>query len=136
MMGRLSVDQEHFFYSFCLDEAVPDDRPDREVAAVLDLSWVQILSSARSAIDRSGADDPECCDPRHVIRNRLNLDHVKPHQAPAIKLRRVRQSVGPASRQSFPQARSAHAAQRYHLARASLSATAAAPSSHALIGER
>ena len=40
MMGRLSHDQEQFFYSFCLDEAVPDDHPVREIAAVLDLSWV------------------------------------------------------------------------------------------------
>src|SRR5215510_12432709 len=40
MMGRLSQDQEQFFYSFRLDEAVPDDHPVREVAAVLDLSWV------------------------------------------------------------------------------------------------
>ena len=40
MMGRRSHDQEQFFYSFRLDEAVPDDHPVREVAAVLDLSWV------------------------------------------------------------------------------------------------
>jgi Transposase domain (DUF772) len=40
MMGRLSHDQEQFFYSFHLDEAVPDDHPVREIAAVLDLSWV------------------------------------------------------------------------------------------------
>ena len=40
MMGRLSDDQEQFFYSFRLDEAVPNDHPVREVAAVLDLSWV------------------------------------------------------------------------------------------------
>ena len=40
MMGRLNHDQEQFFYSFRLDEAVPDDHPVREVAAVLDLSWV------------------------------------------------------------------------------------------------
>src|SRR5262245_19054952 len=40
MMGRLSQDQQ-FFYSFRLDEAVPDDHPVREVAAVLDLSWVR-----------------------------------------------------------------------------------------------
>ena len=39
MMGRLKHDQEQFFYSFRLDE-VPDDHPVREVAAVLDLSWV------------------------------------------------------------------------------------------------
>src|SRR5260221_8626157 len=40
MMGRLSHDQEQFFYSFRLGEAVPDDHPVREIAAVLDLSWV------------------------------------------------------------------------------------------------
>ena len=40
MMGRLKHDQGQFFYSFCLDEVVPDDHLAREVAAVLDLSWV------------------------------------------------------------------------------------------------
>src|SRR5262247_2193025 len=40
MMGRLTHDQEQFFYSFRLEEAVPDDHPVREIAAVLDLSWV------------------------------------------------------------------------------------------------
>ena len=74
MMGRLSHDQEQFFYSFCLDEAVADDHPVREIAAVLDLSLGvfragTLLFSARSAIDRSSADDPDAycwlcvCDP-------------------------------------------------------------------------
>src|SRR3974390_3652228 len=40
MMGRLNHDQERFFYSFRLEDAVPEDHPVREVAAVLDLSWV------------------------------------------------------------------------------------------------
>ena len=40
MMGRLKGDQGQFFYSFCLDDVVPDDHPVREIAAVLDLSWV------------------------------------------------------------------------------------------------
>src|SRR5215831_11433323 len=40
MMGRLSHDREQFFYSFCLEEAVSDDHPVREIASVLDLSWV------------------------------------------------------------------------------------------------
>src|SRR3974377_1891156 len=40
MMGRLNHDQQQLFYSFCLDEAVPDDHPVRKIAAVLDLSWV------------------------------------------------------------------------------------------------
>ena len=39
-MGRLKRDQEQLFYSFCLDEAVPDDHLVRAIAAVLDLSWV------------------------------------------------------------------------------------------------
>src|SRR5499427_4687865 len=40
MMGRLNPDQEQLFYSFRLDEAVPDDHPVRGIASVLDLSWV------------------------------------------------------------------------------------------------
>ena len=40
MMGRLERDQGQLFYSFSLDEAVPGDHRVREIAAVLDLSWV------------------------------------------------------------------------------------------------
>ena len=40
MMGRLNRDQERLFYSFNLEEAVPGDHLVREIAAVLDLSWV------------------------------------------------------------------------------------------------
>jgi transposase len=40
MMGRLNQDQVRLFYSFCLDDAVPGDHRAREIAAVLDLSWV------------------------------------------------------------------------------------------------
>ena len=40
MMGRLNRDQGQLFYSFCLDEMVPVDHRVREIAAVLDLSWV------------------------------------------------------------------------------------------------
>ena len=40
MMGRLNHDQEQLFYSFSLAEAVPDDHPIREIAAMLDLTWV------------------------------------------------------------------------------------------------
>ena len=39
-MGRLNQDQGQLFYSFCLDEVVPDDHLVRQIAAVLDLSWV------------------------------------------------------------------------------------------------
>lgn len=38
-MGRLNHDQGQFFYSFRLDEAVPNDHPVRGLASVLDLSW-------------------------------------------------------------------------------------------------
>ena len=40
MMGRLKREQKQLFYSFCLDDAVPDDHAVRAIAAVLDLSWV------------------------------------------------------------------------------------------------
>src|SRR5947209_10710523 len=40
MMGRLNHDQGQLFYSFSLEEVVPDDHLVRKVAAVLDLSWV------------------------------------------------------------------------------------------------
>jgi transposase len=40
MMGRLNRDQGQPFYSFCLEEAVPDDHSVRAIASVLDLSWV------------------------------------------------------------------------------------------------
>ena len=39
-MGRLERDQGQLFYSFCLDDVVPSDHRVREIAAVLDLSWV------------------------------------------------------------------------------------------------
>ena len=40
MMGRLKHDQAELFYSFRLDDAVPQDHLVRKIAAVLDLSWV------------------------------------------------------------------------------------------------
>lgn len=40
MMGRRNQDQGQLFYSFDLDAAVPDDHLVREIAAVLDLTWV------------------------------------------------------------------------------------------------
>jgi len=39
-MGRLDQEQGQLFYSFCLDEVVPDDHLARQIAAVLNLSWV------------------------------------------------------------------------------------------------
>src|SRR5262245_34101785 len=40
MMGRLNHDQRQLFYSFCLEDAVPQDHLVRAIAGVLDLSWV------------------------------------------------------------------------------------------------
>ena len=40
MMGRLNQDQGQLFYSFNLEEAVPQDHQVRGIAAVLDLSWL------------------------------------------------------------------------------------------------
>ena len=57
MMGRLNRDQGQLFYSFCLEEAVPDDHLVRKIAAVLDLAWVRAeltpyySSTGRPSID-------------------------------------------------------------------------------------
>jgi transposase len=40
MMGRLNREQGQLFYSFCLEDVVPSDHRVREIATVLDLSWV------------------------------------------------------------------------------------------------
>jgi transposase len=59
MMGRLKRDQGQLFYSFCLDEAVPDDHRVREIAAVLDLSWLHAeLAPYYSPLGRPSI-DPE-----------------------------------------------------------------------------
>jgi len=41
MMGRLNPDQGQLFYCFDLEETVPEDHAVREIARVLDLSWVR-----------------------------------------------------------------------------------------------
>src|SRR5437879_7758982 len=41
MMGRSGRDQGQLFYSFNLEEVVPDDHLVRAIAGVLDLSWVR-----------------------------------------------------------------------------------------------
>src|SRR5881275_2600387 len=57
MMGRLERDQEQLFYSFCLEEVVPDDHQVRAIAAVLDLSWVYgELSPHYPALGRPSVD--------------------------------------------------------------------------------
>jgi transposase len=57
MMGRLKHEQEQLFYEFQLDEVVPDDHLVREIAAVLDLSWVRAkLASYYSPLGRPSID--------------------------------------------------------------------------------
>ena len=57
MMGQLNQDQRRFFYSFSLDEVVPDDHRVREIAGVLDLSWVRAeLAPHYAAIGRPSID--------------------------------------------------------------------------------
>ena len=80
MMGRLNHDQRQLFYSFCLDEAVPDDHLVRAIAAVLDLSWVHdelapYYPTLGPAFDRSGADDPDA-DRRLCVRDPLGTGAV------------------------------------------------------------
>jgi transposase len=57
MMGRSSQDQEQLFYSFNLEEVVPDDHLVRALAGVLDLSWVRTeLAPHYSPIGRPSID--------------------------------------------------------------------------------
>jgi len=57
MMGRLKHEQKQLFYSFSLDEAVPDDHSVRAIATVLDLSWVHgELASYYSPLGRPSID--------------------------------------------------------------------------------
>ena len=60
--GAAEYDQEQFFYSFRLDEAVSDDHPVREIAAVLDLSWVHSeLAPYYSQLGRPSIDQSIQC---------------------------------------------------------------------------
>jgi len=59
MMGRLERDQEQLFYSFCLEEVVPDDHQVRAIAAVLDLSWVYGELSPHRPIPEPSPQEPE-----------------------------------------------------------------------------
>jgi transposase len=59
MMGRLNHDQGQLFYSFSLEEAVPDDHLSRKIAAVLDLSWVRAELAPHYPNDGRPSIDPE-----------------------------------------------------------------------------
>ena len=72
MMGRLNHDQGQLFYSFCLEEAVPDDHLVREIAAVLDLAWVHAELAPHYSSTGRPSIDPELDDPdaHHRLRVR------------------------------------------------------------------
>jgi hypothetical protein len=63
MMGRLNHDQGQLFYSFCLEEAVPDDHLVRKVAALLDLSWVHAELAPHYPDNGRPSIDPRADDP-------------------------------------------------------------------------
>src|SRR5262245_18649475 len=68
MMGRLKHEQEQLFYEFRHDEVIPGDHLVREVAAVLDLTWVRAeLASYYSSRGRPSI------DPVLVSSHQLNL---------------------------------------------------------------
>jgi transposase len=57
MLGRLNHDQGQLFYSLCLDDVVGSDHRVREIAAVLELSWLHgELASQYSSLGRPSID--------------------------------------------------------------------------------
>jgi transposase len=58
MMGRLKHEQE-LFYSFCLEDVVPEDHLVRKIAGVLDLSWVHAELAAHYSHTGRPSIDPE-----------------------------------------------------------------------------
>ena len=82
MMGRLSHDQEQFFYSFRLDEAVPEDHAVREIAAVLDLSWAHSeLAPYYPEIGRPSIDPVQSANPDFFI---AHLDVAMAAERPEV----------------------------------------------------
>src|SRR5436305_12039532 len=104
MMGRLERDQEQLFYSFCLEEVVPDEHQVRAIAAVFDLSWglwraFAALSGARPPLGRSSSDDPDA-NPRLRLRPALGAIALSRGQGQSgvplvLRLEHRRQDSGP-----------------------------------------
>src|SRR5213080_90890 len=103
MMGRLEQDQGQLFYSFCLEEVVPDDHQVRAIASVLDLSWVYGELSphypARPPLGRSSSDDPDA-NPRLCLRPALGAIALSRGQGQSgvplvLRLEHRRQDSGP-----------------------------------------
>jgi hypothetical protein len=63
MMGRFKQDQGQLFFSFNLDEAVPDDHLVRKIAAVLDDELASHYSAIGRPLDRSGCSLLVRCSP-------------------------------------------------------------------------
>jgi transposase len=59
MMGRLNHDQRQLFYSFNLEEAVPEDHLVRKIDVVLDLSWVHAELAPHYSNNGRPSIDPE-----------------------------------------------------------------------------
>jgi transposase len=80
MMGRLNHDQGQLFYSFKLEEAVPDDHLVRKIAAVLKLSWVHAELAAHYPNNGRPSIDPELMirmpDHRLCVRHSLRAGAV------------------------------------------------------------
>ena len=57
-MGRLKHEQE-LFYSFCLEDVVPEDHLVRKIAGVLDLWWVHAELAAHYSHTGRPSIDPE-----------------------------------------------------------------------------
>src|SRR5258705_13318900 len=103
MMGRLEQDQGQLFYSFCLEEGVPDDHQVRAIASVLDLSWVYGELSphypALGRLDRSSSNDPDA-DPRLCLRPAVGAFALSRGQGQSgvplvLRLGQRRQDSGP-----------------------------------------
>jgi transposase len=59
MMGRRKGEQGHLFYAFDLEAVVPDDHQVRQIAAVLDLSWVRVELAPHYSNTGRPSVDPE-----------------------------------------------------------------------------
>ena len=102
-MSWLEQDQAQLFYSFCLEEVVPDDHQVRAIASVLDLSWVYgELSPHYPALGRprsSSSNDPDA-DPRLRLRPAVGAFALSRGQGqsgvpPVLRIEHRREDSGP-----------------------------------------
>ena len=106
MIGRLEQNQRHLFYSFCLEEVVPDDHQVRAIASVLDLSWVYgELSPHYPALGRPSIDPVLMIRMLILLRSeRLLCREVGQSGVPLVlRLEHRRQDSGPFGVLASPQ---------------------------------